>query len=88
MWKRKVEVVRVWAGHMGLLEREARERELKQELESHIQMAQDDNLRVGMTAAEARRDALIRLGGLQQTMERCRDAFNPRWLRWLTRRPW
>lgn len=33
------------------------------ELESHLQMHIDDNLRTGMSQEEARRDALIKLGG-------------------------
>lgn len=43
------------------------------ELESHIQMHIDDNLRAGMTPEEARRQALLRLGGLDQTRQACRE---------------
>jgi len=49
------------------------DRELAAELEGHLAMAIDDNLRSGMTAAEARRQALIRLGGVAQVEERCRE---------------
>ncbi|MBD0370213.1 MAG: hypothetical protein ICV60_05210 [Pyrinomonadaceae bacterium] len=52
--------------------RERRERELAEELESHIQMHVDDNVRAGMSAAEARRQALIKLGGVAQTQEEWR----------------
>jgi predicted permease len=48
------------------------ERELDAELSSHLQLHIDDNLRAGMTPAEARRQALLRLGGLEQTKERFR----------------
>ena len=36
------------------------DRELSDELEAHIQMHTDDNLRAGMTPDEARRQALSR----------------------------
>ena len=57
-----------------------RERELAQELESHLQMHIDDNIRAGMTPDEARRIALIRLGGVEQTKERYRDRAGLPWL--------
>jgi predicted permease len=49
------------------------EQELAEELESHLQMHIEDNLRAGLTPQEARRQALIKLGGLEQTKELCRD---------------
>jgi predicted permease len=51
----------------------SRERELAAELESHLQMHIDDNLQAGMSAEEARRQAVIRLGGVEQTKEAYRD---------------
>ena len=51
-----------------------REAELSGELESHLQLHIDDNLRAGMSAAEARRQALIKLGGLEQTKDSYRGA--------------
>ncbi len=55
-----------------------RERELAEELESHLQMHIEDNLRAGMSPAEARRQALIKLGGMDQTKEICRDRWTVR----------
>jgi predicted permease len=49
------------------------ERELREELHSHLQLHIDDNLRRGMTSDEARRHALLKLGGLEQTKEAIRD---------------
>jgi len=49
------------------------ERELRDELASHLQHHIDDNLRAGLSPAEARRQALLQLGGLEQTKERVRD---------------
>jgi predicted permease len=43
------------------------------EIDSHLQLHIDDNLRAGMSPAAARRDALLKLGGLAQTQERYRD---------------
>jgi putative ABC transport system permease protein len=45
------------------------ERDMDAELASHLQMHIDDNIRAGMSPDEARRDALIRLGGLEQVKE-------------------
>jgi macrolide transport system ATP-binding/permease protein len=51
----------------GRLDRRRSDREFAQEMESHLQMHMDDNLRSGMTPEEARRNALIKLGGVTQT---------------------
>jgi predicted permease len=53
--------------------RRARERELAAEIDSHLQMHIDDNLRAGMTPAQARREALLHFGGVEATKEACRD---------------
>jgi predicted permease len=44
-----------------------------QEVESHLRMHIDDNLRSGMSAEEARRHALIKLGGVTQARESYRE---------------
>ena len=46
---------------------------LANELEFHLQMEVEKNLRQGMSPEEARRQALIALGGLEQTKEEYRD---------------
>jgi putative ABC transport system permease protein len=51
---------------------EARDQELADELESHLEMHIEDNVRAGMTPQEARRQALIKLGGVAQTKEEYR----------------
>jgi len=56
-----------------LFRKEKRERDLTAEMESHLQMHIEDNLRAGMSAADARRQALIKLGGIEQTREIYRD---------------
>ena len=66
--------LRGWFNRLfGFVGRDRRETEFEAELQSHLQMHIDDNLRAGMTPDDARRDALIRLGGVEQTRERYRD---------------
>jgi putative ABC transport system permease protein len=66
--------LRAWFVRLGgLFDKERRDRELAEELEGHLQMHIEDNLRCGMTLEEARRDALIKLGGVEATKEKYRD---------------
>ncbi len=66
--------LRAWFLRLGgLFSKERREKDLAAEMDSHLQMHIDDNLRAGMTAAEARRKALLKLGGVEQTKETYRD---------------
>lgn len=54
--------------------RNAVERELDAEIDSHLRFAIEDNLSKGMSAEEAQRQARIRFGGPQQSKESHRDA--------------
>jgi predicted permease len=66
--------LRAWFLRLGgLFHKERQDRELAEELESHLQMHIEDNLRSGLTPEEARRQALIKLGGIEQTKESYRD---------------
>jgi predicted permease len=56
------------------------DRELSAELESHLQMHIDDNLRSGMSPAQARRDALVKLGGVEQAKQAYREREGWPWL--------
>jgi predicted permease len=49
-------------------------------MQSHLEMNIEDNVRAGMTAEEARRQALIKLGGVEQTKENYRDRRGVPWL--------
>src|SRR6266436_4471672 len=49
------------------------EQALAEELRSHLQLHIDENLRAGMSAEQARRDALIKLGGTEPTKEIYRE---------------
>jgi putative ABC transport system permease protein len=53
--------------------RDRHDRDLHAELHSHLQLHIDDNVAHGMTPDQARRDALLRLGGLEQTKENVRE---------------
>ncbi len=57
----------------GLFHRQQREREFAEELESHLAFHIEDNLRAGMSPIEARRQALIKLGGVTLTQELYRE---------------
>src|SRR3974390_967151 len=66
--------LRVWLIRLGAMFRKKRhEAELSAELESHLQLHIEDNLRAGMTPYEARREALMKLGGVEQAKEAHRD---------------
>jgi predicted permease len=53
--------------------RHARERELHDELEAHLELHIRDNLRAGVSPADARRAALLKLGGLESVKEQYRE---------------
>ena len=57
----------------GLFRKDQRDRELAEEIESNLEMHIADNLRAGMSAGEARRQALIRLGSVESVKEAYRD---------------
>jgi len=69
-----VRQIRGWpARFFGMLNRGRREREFAEELESHLAMHIEDNLRAGMSPEEARRVALVKLGGVTQVQELHRE---------------
>ena len=57
----------------GLLRRDRDEQEMNAEIESHLQLHIDDNVRAGMSPTEARRDAVLKLGGIESVKEAMRD---------------
>lgn len=57
----------------GIVPSACREQELAAEIDSHLQMHIDDNLRAGMTPAEARRQAMVTLGGVEKTKQAYRE---------------
>jgi macrolide transport system ATP-binding/permease protein len=66
--------VRAWLTRLaGMFLSGRREREFASELEGHLQMQIDDNVRAGMTEEEARRAAILKIGGLEQTRQAYRE---------------
>ena len=57
----------------GLFHRSAEERDLSDEMETHLALEIQNNVRSGMSPAEARRQALVKLGGMEQAKELYRD---------------
>jgi putative ABC transport system permease protein len=57
----------------GVFNAARRDRELAAELEAHLQLHVDDGVRAGLTPADARRHAILRLGGIPQVQEAVRE---------------
>ncbi|HEV7521367.1 MAG TPA: ABC transporter permease, partial [Candidatus Angelobacter sp.] len=71
---------RVWAGVTGLFRKDWRDREMAQEFESHVQMHIDDNVRAGMSPEQARREALVKFGGMEAAKESVRETSRLLWI--------
>jgi macrolide transport system ATP-binding/permease protein len=69
MRKLRALILRVWS----LVHHNRDDRAFAEELESHLQMHIDDNVRSGMSAEQARREALLKLGGVEATTQAYRD---------------
>ena len=54
--------------------RDLRDREFAEEIETHLQMHLEDNLRSGMSPEQARREAILKLGGVESTTQAYREA--------------
>lgn len=62
----------------ALLFRDSEERALSEELRFHVEMETEKNVREGLERREARRRALVKLGGVERTKEAVRDARGTR----------
>jgi len=69
-----------WMRLAGFLRPSRAEADFSAELESHLEMHVDEGLRNGLSADEARRQALIRLGGAEQIRQAHRERRTFRWL--------
>src|SRR3984893_2155928 len=58
----------------SVFSREKLDHDLDAELAAHLELAIEENLQRGLSAEEARRQALIRFGGTQQAIEQHREA--------------
>ena len=74
---------RVLARLLDVLRRRTLERELDEELQTHIDMLVDEYTAGGLSREDASRAARVRLGGIEQTKEAVRDLrtvwFEPVW---------
>jgi len=68
LWRR-------FAGALAKANRRELEDRLNDEIRFHVEQQTEKNRRAGMSPDEARRQALIRFGGVEQTRERTRDEF-------------
>jgi macrolide transport system ATP-binding/permease protein len=76
---RMIVLYRIRAFVRWLLRRDEIERALESDLADYVERSIEEKIRNGMPAAEARRAALIEIGGLEQAKERVREtlAFRP-----------
>ena len=66
-------VRQAWNRVLAMFRRRRLDEELQEEISSHIHAATEENLRSGMTPEEARRQALLRFGGVTRAMEQHRE---------------
>jgi predicted permease len=69
-----------WSRARGFIAPGRGERDFADELQSHLDLHIDDNLRAGMTPDEARRRALIKLGSIASVSEAQRERRGLPWL--------
>jgi predicted permease len=69
-----MKTLRAWFLRLSaLLGREKRDREFAEEIESHIQLHTEDNIRSGMSPERARREALLKFGAVESAKESYRE---------------
>ncbi|MFI5183656.1 MAG: ABC transporter permease, partial [Vicinamibacteria bacterium] len=62
----------------SLVTRDRLEREMADEIRTHLDLAIQENLNAGMPPAEARRAAMIAFGGVDSVKEECRESWGTR----------
>jgi len=78
--------LRAWTARVGgLFGRPQADRDLVDELNGHLDAHVEDNIRAGMTRGEARRQAALRLGGVDMTTEAYREQRSLPWFENVTR---
>lgn len=71
---------RAWNRVLAVFRRAPLDADLDAEIASHLEAAIEENLRTGMAPEEARRQALVRFGGVTQAVERHRETRGLPWL--------
>src|SRR6202166_149432 len=77
--------MKLWLGVLqlrlrSLLRRNQVEKELRDELQDHLERKTEEYVAKGMSPQEARRRVRLDLGGIEQTKEKCRDARRVNWI--------
>jgi predicted permease len=77
--------MKLWLGVLqlrlrSLFRRNQVEKELRDELQDHLERKTEEYLAKGMSPQEARRRVRLDLGGIEQTKEKCRDARRVNWI--------
>lgn len=70
-------ILESWRRIRSMARGAAFERGLDEEIRFHVEQQTEKNLRAGMTADEARRQALLRFGGVERAKESTRDETRP-----------
>ena len=66
--------LRAWLVRLAaMFRRSSSDNDFGEELKAHVEMHVEDSLRRGMSAQEARREAIMKLGGVTQTQESYRE---------------
>ena len=68
-------LIDLWRRMRSLVRRGELDDRLSDEIRFHVEQQTEKNRRAGMSPGEARRQALIRFGGVEQTRESTRDEF-------------
>jgi predicted permease len=74
-----------WIRACAMIHRRQAEDEFEAELEAHVAMHTEDGVRAGLSPEEARRHALVRLGGAEQTRQAYRERRGLVWVESLLR---
>ena len=70
----------MWIRLLGVFRRQGSEQDLSDELETHLALDIDAGVRAGLAPEEARRQALLRLGGAEQVRQALRERRSFPWL--------
>ncbi|HUF75717.1 MAG TPA: ABC transporter permease, partial [Longimicrobiales bacterium] len=70
----------VWLKIRALVARDRAERELNDEVRFHLEMEMEANIRSGMSAHDARREAYVRFGGVDRFTEQTREVRGTGWI--------
>jgi hypothetical protein len=70
----------LWLRTLGLLRTRRADDDFAAELESHVAMHTEDGIRAGLSTEEAKRQALIKLGGVEQARQAYRERRTLPWV--------